>query len=122
MHNDIHELLSKEEKLHQQHILKLIQKNFINSGVFFAHDLSREKCRKIFNVVVDTIGDILHVYAEKDIEHTLRFGKMGMFKIGKIKERLANFGKEKDDVKILPSIKKINFRYGKAMKRKLNRA
>jgi nucleoid DNA-binding protein len=110
-----------DKKIFQDDILKLIQAKFINSKVFLPADCSREKCRKIFNVVVDVFAEILSRYGDQDLSHTLRFGKLGAFKIATIKERIGYNIKTKETT-ILPSIKNIRFRYSRNVKNKLNKA
>lgn len=112
----IQQICETQDRLLQADILRLISNRMLNAGIFLASDLNQHKCRKIFNAVVEIFGEILVKYSNKE-NVGLRFGKLGSFKIGKIKERLSTF-KGKDY--ILPSIKKINFKYSASMKKKLN--
>ena len=109
-----------DKKILQNDILKLIQVKFINSKVFLPVDCNREKCRKIFNVVVDVFGEILERYGEQDLSHALRFGKLGMFKVVTTKERIGYNFKTKEQV-ILPPTKSLRFRHSRSAKNKINK-
>jgi hypothetical protein len=114
--DEIQKICGTKDRLLQKDILHLISKRMVNAGIFLSTDLNQHKCRKIFYAVVEIFGEILVKYSHKE-DAGLRFGKLGSFKISKIRERLGVFkGKEY----ILPSIKKINFKYSASMKKKLN--
>lgn len=114
---DISAILEKNQKILKNDIVKLIQKNFINSRVFSPFDCSKLRCRKIFDVVVATISDIIAKYGEHEITNTLRFGDMGAFSIKKMSARIVKIhGKEY----LVGEKKRIHFKYSTKSRKKLN--